>query len=102
MPTGNESERGIASGAGAIIVVTWMIVIGPLGALLLGGIAYAMFVNNLVAGVICGFLFFLPLLLTLTWGINRWSETLREQRSHRTSFVLTTRPIAAPTRSSES
>lgn len=102
MPTGNESERGTGSGAGTIMVVTWMIVIGPLGALLLGGIAYAMFVKSLVAGLICGLLFFLPLLLTLTWGINTWSEILREKKSNKASFVLTTRPIATPTRSLES
>ena len=40
---------------GTLVIVAWIVILGPLGALLLGGIAYSMFVNNLVTGVICGF-----------------------------------------------
>jgi hypothetical protein len=81
---------------GTLVIVAWIVILGPLGALLLGGIAYSMFVNNLVTGVICGFFFFLPLLLTLAWGANRWSELRGEKRSQRSPFRLTTRPIASP------
>lgn len=77
------------------MMVTWILILGPLGALLLGGIAYAMFVDNLEAGLICGFLFFLPLFLTLAWGAARWSQVLHKNRSQRAPFRLTTRPIAS-------
>jgi hypothetical protein len=83
-------------------MVAWIVILGPLGALLLGGIAYAMLVDNLEAGLICGFLFFLPLFLTLAWGANRWSELRSVNRARRSSFVLTTRPIVSSTRSLES
>jgi hypothetical protein len=81
---------------GTLVLVAWIVILGPLGALLLGGIAYSMFVNNLVTRVICGLCFFLPLLLTLAWGANRWSELRGENRSQRSQFRLTTRSIAAP------
>jgi hypothetical protein len=80
---------------GTLVIVAWIVILGPLGALLLGGIAYSMLVNNLVTGVICGFFFFLPLLLTLAWGANRWSEIRGEMRSQTSPFRLTTRPIAS-------
>lgn len=81
---------------GTLVIVAWFVILGPLGALLLGGIAYSMFVNNLEAGLICGSLFFLPLFLTLAWGVTRWSELRGEKRSQRSPFRLTTRPIASP------
>ena len=81
---------------GTLVIVAWIVILGPLGALLLGGIAYSMFVNNLVTGAICGFFLFLPLLLTLAWGANKWSELRDENGSQRSPFRLTTRPIAAP------
>jgi hypothetical protein len=78
---------------GTLVLVAWIVILGPLGALLLGGIAYSMFVDNLVAGLICGFFFFLPLLLTLAWGAVRLSEIPRRKRAKRASLILTTRPI---------
>jgi hypothetical protein len=84
---------------GTLVIVAWIVILGPLGALLLGGIAYSMSANNLVVGLICGFLFFLPFLLTLSWGVNRWSELRSENRAQRSSFVVTTRAIVSPTRS---
>jgi hypothetical protein len=87
---------------GTLVMVAWIVILGPLGALLLGGIAYSMFVDNLEAGLICGFLFFLPLFLTLAWGAARWFELLPKNSSQRASLRLTTRPIASPTHSLES
>jgi len=81
---------------GTLVMIAWIVILGPLGALLLGGIAYAMFVDNLEAGLICGFLFFLPLFLTLAWGGARWSEVVHKNGSQRASFRLTTRAIAIP------
>ncbi len=66
---------------GTVVMVAWFVVLGLLGTLLLSGIAYSMFVDNLEAGLICGFFLFLSLFLTLTWGAARWSEVLRKNRS---------------------
>ncbi len=87
---------------GTLVMIAWVIILGPLGALLLGGIAHSMLVDNLVGGIICGFFLFLPLLLTLAWGANRWFELRRKKRAQRAPFLLTTRPIASPTHSLES
>lgn len=87
---------------GTLIMVTWILILGPLGALLLGGIAYSMCVDNLEAGLICGFLFFLPLLLTLGWGVNWWFELRDENRRPRAVFRLTPRSVASRTQPLES
>jgi predicted lipid-binding transport protein (Tim44 family) len=86
---------------GTFVMIAWFIVLGPLAALLLGGIAYSMFVDNLEAGLICGFLLFLPLLLTLAWGAATLSESRRKGKSQRASLILTTRPIKSALESSE-
>lgn len=86
---------------GIVVVVAWFLVVGPLGALLLGGIAYSMFADNLEAGLICGFFFFSPLLLTLAWGARRLYEVSSKNRAHRALLMLTTRPTKAATRSFE-
>jgi hypothetical protein len=87
---------------GTLMMVAWILILGPLGALLLGGIAYSMSIDNLEAGLICGFLFFLPLFLTLAWGAATWSEVLQENRLQRSSFRLTARPIKSAAQSFES
>jgi hypothetical protein len=84
------------------MLVAWIVILGPLGALLLGGIAYSMFADNLVAGLICGFFFFLPLLLTLAWGATSLSEVPRKSRTRRASLVLKTRPIRSAIESLDS
>lgn len=87
---------------GTFVLVAWIVILGPLGALLLGGIAYSMFVDNLVAGLICGFFFFLPLLLTLAWGAMGLSEVPRTGRAHRVSLILKSRPFKSAIESLDS
>jgi hypothetical protein len=87
---------------GTLVLVAWIVILGPLGALLLGGIAYSMFVDNLAAGLICGFFFFLPLLLTLVWGAIGLSEVPRKSRAQRASLMLTRRPIKSAIESLDS
>jgi hypothetical protein len=70
----------IAYATGTVMMVSWVVILGPMGALLLGGIAYSMLAKDLAMGVLCGAVFFLPIVLTAAWGSMRLSELLRERR----------------------
>ncbi|MGB6066484.1 MAG: hypothetical protein WBG50_16905 [Desulfomonilaceae bacterium] len=98
MTTEVSFEKGIPKSMGTTVVITWVLILGPIGALLLGAVAYSMHAGNLIVGAICGALFFLPLLLTMVWGIEMWLEVRRTNRVQRRALVLTTDPIDSPTR----
>jgi hypothetical protein len=57
-----------AEATGTAMWIAWAAFLGPGGFLLLLGVAYAMYVQNLALGIICGILLFLPLALTALWG----------------------------------
>jgi len=68
----------IVDSMGTLAMVSWVLVLGPVGALLLGGIAYSMLAKHPVIGVLCGVVFFLPPILTAAWGSMRlWSFLAR-------------------------
>jgi hypothetical protein len=96
-----KNKEGIGSEIvdtiGTHAMVSWVAILGPMGALLLGGIAYSMLAKNLAMGVLCGVVFFLPLVLTAAWGSMRLSEFLRDRRLRRVALLLTTEPINSPT-----
>jgi hypothetical protein len=98
-----KSEEGFGSeivGAmGTLVMASWVLILGPVGALLLGGITYSMLAKNLAVGVLCGAGFFLPPVLTAAWGSMRLWELLHERRLRRVSRLLTTEPICSPTQS---
>ncbi len=98
MTTEVSSEKGIAQSMGAIVVITWVLILGPIGGLLLGAVAYSMHARNLIVGALYGALLFLPLLLTVVWGIETWLQVRRTNRVQRRALVLTTEPIDSPTR----
>ncbi|MGB6064791.1 MAG: hypothetical protein WBG50_08275 [Desulfomonilaceae bacterium] len=81
---------------GTITMVAWMLVLGPISALLLGGVAYSMVAKNPVQGVLCGVLLFLPLCLTIAWGIERWLHVRREHRLQRAVLSLATGLVDSP------
>jgi hypothetical protein len=53
---------------GTALFASWFLVLGPLGALLLLGVAYAMHVESLTLGIVCGVILFLPVVLTVVWA----------------------------------
>lgn len=71
---------------GTIMMVTWMLILGPIGAVLLGAVAYSMLAKNPIQGVLCGILLFLPLFLTIAWGIERWPMPAENRTSKERPF----------------
>ncbi len=91
-----DFRRSIVQSMGTTMMVTWMLILGPVGALLLGAVAYAMLAKNPLQGAFCGVLLFLPLCLTITWGIGRWLQTRSKTSLPRPAIRLTTEPIGSP------
>jgi hypothetical protein len=68
---------------GTATMICWTFVLGPIGAILLGGIAYAMVTDNFPLGFICSLAVLSPLLLSIVWGpvvlMTRGKKREREQ-----------------------
>jgi hypothetical protein len=99
-----ECEEGFRSAAvdvtGTLVMAPWVMILGPMGALLLGGIAHSMLGKNLAVDVVRGAVFFLSVVLTAAWGSMRLSEFLRERRLRRVA-LLTAEPANSATQSLE-
>jgi hypothetical protein len=88
----------IVQAMGTVMMFTWILILGPVGVLLLGGAAYFMQAKNSVAVASCGVLFLFPLLLTVAWGVMRSLELFRERRVRREAVLPVTEPMGSPTR----
>lgn len=58
----------ITETSGALMMIAWTLIMGPVGLLLLLGVTYAVISQNLALGVVCGLLMFCPLALTVLWA----------------------------------
>ena len=66
---------------GTAMMLAWTLGIGIVGFALLLAIAYAMVFHNSSLAIVCSFVLFVPLILTIAWGIlwvaeaekKRWS-----------------------------
>ena len=79
----NENETALKSSAfcaGMLMFVSWIIVLGPVGFLLMCGLTYAMYFSNLALGIVCGLLLFSPLLVAAVW-LPLCGAALIEERS---------------------
>lgn len=65
---------------GTVMWIFWLVFLGPIGFLLLLGVAYAMVVQNLALGIICSFLLVSPFMLTAVWAPVTWFTVLQEHR----------------------
>jgi len=81
MTLDDTASEGQRNGMGAAMIISWFLFLGPIGCGLLCGVAYAMIVQNLALGIICGLLLFSPLILTATWGGVNLVGLLRERRA---------------------
>jgi hypothetical protein len=79
---GKEEAVGseIVDSMGTLVMVSWVLALGPIGALLLGGIAYSMLAKHPAIGVLCAMVFFWPPILTAAWGSMRLLEFFSERR----------------------
>lgn len=78
---------------GTALFASWFLVLGPLGALLLLGVAYAMYAENLTLGIVCGMLLFFPVVLTVVWAPLCLAGVPREQRVKGKAKLAATEPI---------
>lgn len=64
---------------GLLLFITGLILISPIGFILLLGLFYAMWVQNLILGVVCGALLSVPTLLGLIWAPTAWAILIRDK-----------------------
>ncbi len=82
---------------GTIMILSWIVVIGPLGGLLIGATAYFMSIENTFAGSFCVAVLLLPFVLTIIWGCGTWAEAILNKRSDTAKYVLrneSTKPLS--------
>jgi hypothetical protein len=96
MKSDEDFRTRVVRATGTIMMLGWILILGPIGALLLGGTAYAMFANDPTVGVFCGVVIFFPLLLTSAWGAMKFLELHRERRERRTSLLRETEQLGSP------
>ncbi len=87
MKTTELAGKRVSTTMGSAMFIAWMLFLGPLGFLLLLGIAYSMVAQNLALGILCGLLLVTPLVLSAVWVPLGWSAVLRDQRTERTVVV---------------
>ena len=83
MKTRDVQARVVSEAAGSAAMICWLVILGPVGALLLLATAYAMIVGNSAWVAACVLLMLFPLALTLTWGILAWPALLTSHETER-------------------
>jgi len=66
---------------GTAMMLAWTLGIGIVGFTLLLAIAYAMVFHNSSLAIVCSFVLFVPLMLTIAWGILWAAEAAKERLS---------------------
>jgi hypothetical protein len=87
MRTTETTLNTVAAATGSAMVMAWFLILGPLGLLLMLGVAYAMVVQNLALGVVCGLPLASPFVLTAIWIPVGWGAALREKWAGETTVV---------------
>ncbi len=82
---GTVLERMVLA-TGVPMLISGLLILGPLGFVLLLGLFYAMLVQNFALGVVCGLVLFTPAILGVTWAPLSWTALIRER--------LATRPLS--------
>ncbi len=88
----NLLERA-ALGTGTWMLMTGVLILGPVGFLLLLAVFYSMMVQNLALGVIAGLIFFSPLIFLAIWAPLKWTSVLRQHFVRKTEFVSGAQPF---------
>jgi len=93
MKTGDIHGRVVTEAAGAAAMICWIVILGPVGALLMLAMAYAAVIGNSPWIAACALLLLSPLALTVSWGILSWPALLRRDRAARLDLFT---PLARP------
>jgi hypothetical protein len=67
MKTAEPAVKKLALKLGTWVFVSWTILLGPVGLVLLCGIACALLTSNLALGLVCGLLALGPAFLSALW-----------------------------------
>jgi len=89
MKTAANYREKVVRAMGTTMMIVWVLVLGPVGALLLGGVVYGLLAQSVLAGAICAVLLFSPLALTLAWGTLSWFEIQQETAAQQAAPLLT-------------
>lgn len=73
--------------AGIWVSLSWIIILGPVGFLLMCGLAYAMYFSNLALGIVCGLLLFSPLLIAAVWLPLSGAALIEERSAERVKLA---------------
>jgi hypothetical protein len=87
MKTAETTLSTVAAGLGTAMVMAWFLVLGPIGFLLLVVMAYAMVVQNLALGVVCGLPLAFPFVVTALWIPFGWGAALQEKWAEESAEV---------------
>jgi hypothetical protein len=90
MESNEDFRTKLVRTMGIITILSWIIILGPVGVLLLGGLAHSMVAERPATGAFWGILIFLPLVLTIVWGALTLLEFLLEKRTREAARPLTT------------
>jgi hypothetical protein len=93
MKNRDELLERAASGTGTWMLITWLLILGPVGFLLLLVVFYSMMVQNLALGVIAGLILFSPLIFLGIWAPLKWTAVLRQRFASKTEFVHGTQRV---------
>ena len=81
-------QTGTVDALGTVMILTWFLILGPIGVLLLGGTAYFIGAENVAVALLCAGPCLVPLVLTLVWGSMKLVEVLRERRVEEEPYLL--------------
>ena len=81
----DTAVQRLTSGIGAAMFVSWSLFLGPVGLVVLLGVAYAMVVQDLALGIVGGLLLAIPVVLTAAWIPVVFFGLLREKRAPSTA-----------------
>ncbi len=87
MRTAETTLGTVAAALGSAMVMAWFLVLGPIGFLLLVAMAYAMMVQNLALGMVCGLALASPFVLTALWIPCGWGAALSEKWAREIAVV---------------
>lgn len=79
MDTTDTALNRTAESIGTWLFISGLFILGPVGAALLCGVAYAMYFSNLALGVVCVLLLFAPFFLLTLWTAVLGASLLAER-----------------------
>ncbi len=83
MKSSDTSINNTAIKVGLWVMVSWAVLLGPLGFALLCALAYAMYFSNLALGIVCCLLLASPLLFLAVWVPLMGASVIMERSAGR-------------------